>query len=210
LVPPPSAGAAEVERGDVVGRLAGQHGVGQQRHAAADQQRQQQVAQAAHARGQAAGSGETPSIRRGSQRRPSRISTVVTTSTTSCVSQVGRREPDEGDAGHQAADADHDQGRQTVVLGLPGGADGAGNRHQPQATNTPNRNLRPVAPAQAAVQHRHQAGEQAASTSRNSWVCRRRVVSVARCAGPAHHHQALEQALAVEAADQRRVAKRPR
>ena len=32
------------------------------------------------------GSGDTSSIRRGSQRRPSRISTVVTTSTTSCVS----------------------------------------------------------------------------------------------------------------------------
>lgn len=31
------------------------------------------------------GSGETSSIRRGSQRRPSRISTVVTTSTTNCV-----------------------------------------------------------------------------------------------------------------------------
>ena len=32
------------------------------------------------------GSGETSSIRRGSHRRPSRIKTVVTTSTTSCVS----------------------------------------------------------------------------------------------------------------------------
>ncbi|MNG08466.1 hypothetical protein D3C84_918240 [compost metagenome] len=31
------------------------------------------------------GKGETPSIRRGSQRRPSRISTVVTTSTASWV-----------------------------------------------------------------------------------------------------------------------------
>ncbi|MNL19596.1 hypothetical protein D3C87_1408050 [compost metagenome] len=32
------------------------------------------------------GNGETSSIRRGNQRRPNRISTVVTTSTTSCVS----------------------------------------------------------------------------------------------------------------------------
>ncbi|MNN65163.1 hypothetical protein D3C81_1806440 [compost metagenome] len=38
------------------------------------------------ARSRLPGSGETPSIRRGSQRRPSRISTVVTTSTTSWVS----------------------------------------------------------------------------------------------------------------------------
>ncbi|MCY1439441.1 hypothetical protein D9M71_556770 [compost metagenome] len=38
------------------------------------------------ARSRLPGNGETPSIRRGSQRRPSRISTVVTTSTTNWVS----------------------------------------------------------------------------------------------------------------------------
>ncbi|MNP01622.1 hypothetical protein D3C76_934460 [compost metagenome] len=42
-------GAAQVERGNVVGRWPGEHGVRQHRHAATHQHRQQQVAQAAHA-----------------------------------------------------------------------------------------------------------------------------------------------------------------
>ena len=39
--------------------------------------------------------------------------------------EVGRREPDEGDAGDQPGAAQQDQRREAVELGLPGRADGA-------------------------------------------------------------------------------------
>ena len=71
-------------------------------------------------------------MRFGSQRRPSRISTVVTISTSSCVErEVGRREPDEGDAGDKPGAAQQDERRQPVELGLIGGADGADDADQP-------------------------------------------------------------------------------
>ena len=136
LVPPPSGKARlEEERGDVVRRLARQHRVGQQRHAAADQR----STAAGRAGGGCApcaallGSGETSSIRFGSQRRPSRISTVVTTSTTSWVSaRSGAENQTKVMQVTRPHDAEHGQRRQAVVLGLPGGAEGAGNRQQPQ------------------------------------------------------------------------------
>ena len=72
------------------------------------------------------------SKRFGSQRRPSSSRTVVTTSTSELrQGEVGRREPDEGDAGDQPGAAEQDQRREPVELGLPGGAERAGRADRP-------------------------------------------------------------------------------
>ncbi|MNT03839.1 hypothetical protein D3C86_1058810 [compost metagenome] len=46
--------------------------------------------------------------------------------------QIGRREPDEGQATDQTSAADQYNGGQAVILGLPGGGDGAGAADDPQ------------------------------------------------------------------------------
>ena len=46
-------------------------------------------------------------------------------------SEVGRREPDEADAGDEARAAEQDQRREAVELGLVGGAERAGDSDRP-------------------------------------------------------------------------------
>ena len=72
------------------------------------------------------------SRRFGSQRRPSRSSTVVTISTSKLRQrEIGRGEPDEGDAGDEAGAAEQDERGEPVELGLLGGADRAGDADRP-------------------------------------------------------------------------------
>ena len=45
--------------------------------------------------------------------------------------EIGRRQPDEGDAGDEARAAEQDQRRKAMKLGLIGGAEGAGDPDRP-------------------------------------------------------------------------------
>ena len=91
------------------------------------------------------------SKRFGSQRRPSRSRTVVTTSTSKLrQGEVGRGEPDEGHADDQPGAAEQDQCGEPVKLGLPGSAEGAGRTDGPDQREARDRCPSPAGcPAQA-------------------------------------------------------------
>ncbi len=66
--------------------------------------------------------------------------------------QVGRGEPEKGDAGDQARSAHQGERRQAVVLGLPGRCKGADAAHHPEQREDrrDSGSIRRVAPLQAA------------------------------------------------------------
>nr|GEZ81302.1 hypothetical protein [Tanacetum cinerariifolium] len=121
--------------------------------------------------------------------------------------QVGRGKPDERHARHQPADADHRQGRQPVILGLPGGTDGAGDGDQPKHyEHARARYFRPVAPAEAAFVHRHEAGDQRGQHHQKQLrlqAARGQQALKPACSAHFQHQHALEHALAIEPPDQR-------
>ncbi|MNI30665.1 hypothetical protein D3C73_845180 [compost metagenome] len=204
-------GTTQVERGNVVRRLASQHGVGQQRHATTDHDRQQQVAQTTNARpAQAARQRRhlfdppwQPAQAQQDQHRGDHFNHQL------CQGQVRCGEPHESDASHQPAHADHGQGREPVILGLPRGAQGTGNRQQPQGHEHDGAgDLRPVSPAQLAVQHRDQPGQHGHQHHQEQLALQALGADPPfQATGQAHldHQAALEQAFAVEPADDRRV-----
>ena len=156
-------GAAEIERGNRIGRWPSQHRIRQQRHAATDQHSQQQVTQTA-----------CPSLAESA--RQWRDVFVASWQPAQAQQnqhggdylhhqlgqgQVRGREPDEGDADHQSADADHGQCRETVIFGLPRGAECAGNRNQPQRHEHRRAwNLWSITPGQATVVERNQSANE--------------------------------------------------
>ena len=89
----------------------------------------------AHAR---AMRGSSRSTRFGSQRRPSRNSTVVTTSTDELRQrEVGRREPDERQADDQADDAEHVSAASRWNLACHAAPTRAAPADQPEQRRTP-------------------------------------------------------------------------
>ncbi len=96
-----------------------------------------------------------------------------------------------------------------MILGLVGGADGAGNGDQPQRDEYARAgNLRPVAPAQAAVEHGGEAGEEGGEHQHEQLRLQAAAGEQALDA-PRQQHQlhlaVFEQALAVETLHHRRV-----
>ena len=121
----------------------------------------------------------SPRRRFGSQRRPSSSSTVVTISTRSCVtarsgadSQTKLMQVDEPGA------ADQQQRREAVVLGLPGGGDGAGRADDPEHARTAGRSPASATGRSRSAPHSIQAAEpNATSTRMRSCDCSRSVPS---------------------------------
>ena len=131
---------------------------------------------------------------------------MVTTSTSELRQrEVGRREPDEGEAGHEPGAAEQHQRGEAVVLRLPGGADGAGGADDPEQRE---HRVEPAVAQAAPSSQRGAAQRQAAAAQRDqheqrSCGCSRRC-RAARTSAPRQRHEtvtsdALEDALALEA-----------
>ena len=125
--------------------------------------------------------------------------------------EIGRREPDEGDAGDEAGAAEQDQRREAVELGLLGGAEGAGDRRPPRAARRPGRTAstaRPPDHEPARVERQQRRRATPRTTSSRSCGCSRRVPrrvrEPARQPPGQRHEHAVEDALPVETAQQRR------
>lgn len=190
-------------------RLTGQHGVGQYCHTQADKNRQPEVAYSPGTSAQARAqwgdvfvASRQPAQTEQDQYRRHHLHDQLS------QRQIRCREPDEGDAGHQAADADHDQCCQTVILALPGCTYCAGNCDKPERDKHPGtRNLRPVAPGQATEIHRDEAAQYGCQYQQKQLRLQATSADLAlETPRPVHHHHlaAFEKELAVEPAHQRR------
>ena len=152
--------------------------------------------------GRRAGRAFASSKRLGSQRRPSRISTVVTISTSSCVSaRSGAENQTKVMQVDQSGAAQQHQRDQPVEFGLPGGADGAAGADRPDQREGRIDRRRRARPwqAEAAAIERPAPRRRPPATSSRSCGCSRRVPSaVSSEARPAPGHR-----------DQRRVEDAP-
>ena len=126
--------------------------------------------------------------------------------------EVGRREPDEGEAGDKARAAEQHQRGEAVELGLPGGADRAGAADHPDQREAPDRHAsgRPPRTAAGAEQQRSRAGEhsdqrRAAAAAAAGAGCRAGARARAPSATTTASSGRSNDAPAVESADERRA-----
>ena len=204
--------ALDEVRGDRVALRPRQHRVGQRRHAAAGGHGHQQVAQAAAARLEAApgalvillDAARQPAQAQQQQDQCHHLDRQLR------QRQVRRREPDEGQAGHQARAARQRQRGQPVVLGLIGRRHRADAAHQPQQgegrvhRGQMARAIQPAAGAQRQPRH-----EQRAQHDQQHLHLQARGRQPAQQPGRRHAgavQQRLEAAPAVEAVDEGHAA----